>query len=261
MPNKSALAFLTGVGGPTPIAIIEPNNILRSAIHGAVARAWPHAESVSCSNGTEALRTLRLQPGGVGLVGLGLPDIDGLDVAETLQRERLVRTLVVITDRRDERTWQRLRELPLGGCFNSHTEPNEALVAALRTIAEGRPWFSADLKSAALTGAREPLSELLTPAELHVCLLIAGGEDEQAVSEKFGIAWDTVHSHLKHAMAKLGVRTRTVLMRELIVRGLVRFGADGRALYPGSEHALAARLSAARVRGNAGVRTRTRSAA
>ena len=53
--------------------------------------------------------------------------------------------------------------------------------------------------------------ETLTPAEARVAELVAAGLSNQAVAERLVVSTNTVATHLRHAFAKLGIRTRTEL--------------------------------------------------
>jgi DNA-binding CsgD family transcriptional regulator len=60
------------------------------------------------------------------------------------------------------------------------------------------------------------LSELLTARERDVLHWVAAGKTDRDIADILGISRRTVHKHLEHVYAKLGVETRTAaVMRAL----------------------------------------------
>jgi len=60
--------------------------------------------------------------------------------------------------------------------------------------------------------------ESLSPAELSVVRVVAEGVTSQAAAERLYLSANTVNTHLRHAFAKLGVRSRTELTRVVLDR-------------------------------------------
>jgi DNA-binding NarL/FixJ family response regulator len=56
----------------------------------------------------------------------------------------------------------------------------------------------------------DPLARL-TPAEQRVALLVADGLSNAQIADRLVLSRHTVDSHVKHALAKLGVRNRVAL--------------------------------------------------
>jgi DNA-binding NarL/FixJ family response regulator len=54
----------------------------------------------------------------------------------------------------------------------------------------------------------QPGAELLTPRELEVLRLLAGGLDQLEIAERLVISPKTVSTHIQHVLVKLGVHSR-----------------------------------------------------
>jgi serine/threonine protein kinase/DNA-binding CsgD family transcriptional regulator len=59
--------------------------------------------------------------------------------------------------------------------------------------------------------------ESLTAAELRIARLVAQGLTNRAIAHQLVLSRHTVDSHVKHAFAKLGIRSRVELTREVLV--------------------------------------------
>jgi DNA-binding NarL/FixJ family response regulator len=108
---------------------------------------------------------------------------------------------------------QRLRaELPAG----------LEVVAECATIAAARALgLDADGLLVAEGLVEEPLVESLTPRELQVLELVAGGLANKAIAGRLGVSEETVKFHLGSVFGKLGASNRTDAVRLALRRGLV----------------------------------------
>jgi DNA-binding NarL/FixJ family response regulator len=97
----------------------------------------------------------------------------------------------------------------------------EALQAAAAAFVElGSPgWAEQATQERARLGGRRPKgSGELTPAEQRVVELAADGLSNKEIARSLVVTVRTVEVHLKHAYAKLGIRSRTQLARRLSER-------------------------------------------
>jgi len=65
-------------------------------------------------------------------------------------------------------------------------------------------------------GSRPATHETLTAQELHVSLLVAEGKTNREVATTLFLSEKTIEHHLHNAFAKLGVKSRTQLVRRLV---------------------------------------------
>ena len=86
--------------------------------------------------------------------------------------------------------------------------PPADLLAAVRSTAKGDQAMSPVVRSRLQTRDRSPRSSL-TPRELEVLQLVAGGSSNREIGQQLMLSEATVKSHLVHIYDKLGVRSRT----------------------------------------------------
>lgn len=86
--------------------------------------------------------------------------------------------------------------------------PPEELLAAVRSAAEGDSTLSPTVANRLMTRVRTPRTSL-TPRELEVLKLVAGGSSNRDIGRILLLSEATVKSHLVHIYDKLGVRSRT----------------------------------------------------
>ncbi|MGE7413263.1 response regulator transcription factor [Methylobacterium tarhaniae] len=67
------------------------------------------------------------------------------------------------------------------------------------------------------TGAPDVFA-VLTPRELEIAMLVAGGQVNKCIAARLGISIWTVASHLNRVFCKLGVRTRAEMTARVVSR-------------------------------------------
>lgn len=99
------------------------------------------------------------------------------------------------------------------GFLERHTSPSE-LVAAVRTLAEGRDYLHPTLAAALLR--RDPEGQPfghLSGREREVVQLVALGHTQREIAAKLALSVRTIETHLLHIRSKLGVFSRAELVR------------------------------------------------
>ncbi|MBI4660798.1 MAG: response regulator transcription factor [Verrucomicrobia bacterium] len=220
------------------IIIVKWDRIVTQAIRAIVVRLFPRSDIIIFHSGADTLVDLRKKPAQLALVGLTLPDIDGLDLVATILGEHLAQRLLVISGRHDEHAREFTRTLPVDGFFNPTCFNHGSLPTAIRDVMNGRSFFYALPKSEYAGKNEVPLRLLLSPTELRVFVIIGSGCDEQEAANRLDISRHTVHTHLQHVMRKLRLHTRMEVMRAAVSRGFVRF-MPGRIVCPGPDYAVA----------------------
>ena len=197
-------------------------------------RVYPGSVVTVFHCGLDAVHHLRRQPATVGLVGLTLSDMDGLDVITIAVQERLIARLLVVSGRRDEHTRRFLRCAGINGFFDDVTEETRALPSAIQRVGDGGAYFSRSWQDTDAPEGSASLSSVLTKTELQVFAVIGDGCSDQPAADRLCLSPHTVRKHRENIMHKLGLRTRVDLVMEAQSRGVIRV-VKGRVLRPGGD--------------------------
>ena len=160
-------------------------------------------ESGSYSEVREALRTL---PCDVLILDLNLPGRGGLEVLASLKESgSTVRVLVVSMFAEDQYAIRCLRA-GAHGYLNKAGDPN-ALIDAVRTIAQGRKYVTAAVSEMLVNNLSEPTSEslhsTLSERELQTLLKIASGRKLSTIAEELMLSPKTVSVYRARLLEKL----------------------------------------------------------
>ncbi len=192
--------------------VIVKWDMLTADVLGRLARdAYPEAEVTICRTGADALDTLRRRPAALGLFGLTLPDIDGLDLLALVADEHLVGRRMIVTGRRDEFSRKALRVARVQGVFDTSVEDSASLVTAIRRVGEGGEYFSTAKSVVEPVQSQVPKPDekvqTLTFIEQQVFAIMLEGLDDESIAKRLGMAAQAVGSHRTSIFKKLHVQS------------------------------------------------------
>jgi DNA-binding NarL/FixJ family response regulator len=217
--------------------VVKKDRLWRDEIVWAVAAAGvAPTEVVACATATAAIAALRERPAALGIFGLSLPDLDGLDLIRQAREKNWVWRVLVVSGRRDEQVRQLIRPGRVDGLVNAETEDFAGLTQAIRLVAEGRVYFSRDAwaEDSGVKKSGPTLPQMLTPRQQTVLALLGDGCSDRQGAQRLHLSSHTVHGYLQRLMHKLGVATRQELVLENMRRGVLRVTPE-RVLHPGNE--------------------------
>ena len=221
------------------VVIAKRSQLALDQIAAAVSAACGPVALAYCPTAAIALEAVRERPADLGVLGLSLPDMDGLDLLKRIEEEGRVARILIVSGRRDERVREILRPSRVDGFFDPVHDGFAALVEAIRTVVEGGIWFGRGISDDWSPPVGPPLlRELLSPLELRIFAVMGDGCDDDVAARMLRMPLHAALGHRTAIMRKLGVQTRTGLMREAVRRGVVRITED-RILRPGFNSELA----------------------
>jgi len=135
--------------------------------------------------------------------------------------------ILVLTSLSDEKTLTQAVEAGVNG-FASKERPLSEVIAAIRQAAEGEIAMPTSLLFGLLgrtarTRARPvtPTRDPLTPREREILTLLAGGRSGPDIAAALNISPQTVRTHIRNLMDRLGVHSRLEAVSYALSRGLI----------------------------------------
>jgi NarL family two-component system response regulator LiaR len=180
------------------------------------------------ADGEEAVEAARALAPDVVLLDLAMPRLDGVAALPRLREAAPAARVIVLTSfGEDDRLFAALRG-GAAGFLLKDVEPGE-LVRAIRTAHAGQAPLSPAVAARVVEELAHPehraAADELTPRELEVLRLIAGGRSNKRIALELGVAEKTVKTHVSHVLAKLGLSDRTQAALYAVREGLVGPGA------------------------------------
>ena len=169
------------------------------------------------NTGREALDLFRkLQPD-ITLMDLQMPEMSGIDALSAIRGEFPDARIIVLTSYAgDIQVSRALRSGARGYLLKDMLR--KELLETIRAVHAGQKRLSSE---AAAEIAEHATDDALTPREIDVLRLIAAGNANKEIATQLGLTEETVKSHVKNILPKLGANDRTHAVTIALKRGII----------------------------------------
>jgi len=218
-------------------ALILQSNRLYGQLMGELVREMClPVEVVVCDRARVALKMMRIAPVALALVGVDVPDVDGMDFIPRIIISKLSLQTIILTERTDNRTLSALRRLNYEGFVDATSAGCEELRTALRCVMDGKRYTSMSLV-ARNSEPGLPKQHCLSLHEEAILSLLGEGLDDEDAANQLQLAPRTVESHRCRIMRKLNLHHKGELIDYALANLYVRRSSEG-TLHPGFESIL-----------------------
>jgi DNA-binding NarL/FixJ family response regulator len=198
------------------ILSVDDHAVLREGIAALVGNQTDMELVAEGVNGREAVELFRRHQPDVTLMDLRMPEMNGIDALSAIRGEfPEARVIVLTTYTGDVQVFRALkagaRAYLLKGLLRKE------LIETIRAVHAGQkrlaPEIAAELAEHAIDGG-------LTPREIDVLRLIAGGNANKEIAAELSLTEETVKGHVKNILARLGAKDRTHAVTIGLKRGI-----------------------------------------
>jgi DNA-binding NarL/FixJ family response regulator len=205
------------------VVLVDDHRLVREALRQALAQEDGVTVVAEAGDGQTAVDCVRQWQPDVVVLDIGLPDVNGIEVAARIRKLKLRTRIVALSAYTDSRFVTQMLRAGASGYVSKAAAGNE-LVGAIRSVAAGGSYLSPEVTGgvvAQFNGAGADSTALLGQREREVLRLIADGARSQAIAETLHISVATVEVHRRNIMRKLGLHTVAELTRYAVREGIV----------------------------------------
>ena len=211
------------------VMIADDHAILRAGLRMLV-NAQADMEVVSeAADGEKAVETARETRPDVALLDLTMPRVGGMKALETMARDCRKTRVLVLTMHDDPAYLRSALAAGASGYLLKRAVDSE-LIAAIRAVHRGGIFVDPRLagvlvqdvlaKGKTKAGSKRPVN-ILSRRELQVLTLVARGYTSAEIAKQIFVGVKTVETYRSRLTEKLGLRTRSDVIRFAVQMGLL----------------------------------------
>jgi two-component system, NarL family, response regulator NreC len=180
------------------------------------------------ADGLEAVRLCDTLRPDILIVDIGMPKLNGIDVAARVQKLDHAPSVIILSMHSDESYI--IRALASGArAYLLKDATDEDLLPAVRAVAGGRPFFSPAVTAVLVQDYMRSLQSrglsdsygLLTDREKEVLQLLAEGRSNKEVATLLNLALSTIETHRASLMQKLNLHNTAEIVLYAVRKGII----------------------------------------
>ena len=184
---------------------VDDHPLLREGVAALIGNQTDMKLVAEAANGREAVELFRVHRPDITLMDLQMPEMSGIDAMSSIRSEFPdARIIVLTTHAGDVQVSRALR----GGAraYLLKGTLRKELLETIRAVHAGQKRLSSEV---AAEIAEHATDDALTPREIEVLRLIAGGNANKEIAAQLALAEETIKSHVRNILTKLGANDRT----------------------------------------------------
>jgi DNA-binding NarL/FixJ family response regulator len=212
---------------PITVLLADDHALVRESLSTWLRTAGDMKVLAEVGSADEAVAVAIRERPDVVLLDIDMPGLLAFDAVRTIRSRCPETRIVMLSGFFNDRYIEDALAAEASG-YITKSEPPEAVLRAIRTVAEGGVYFSPEVQARIVvdsTGARlsrdgVTRASTLTPRELEVLRYIARGLSKKDIAAIMHLSVKTVDNHSTSLMTKLNIHDRVELARYAIREGL-----------------------------------------
>jgi DNA-binding NarL/FixJ family response regulator len=199
------------------ILCVDDHPLLREGIAALIENQSDMELVAQASNGREALDSFRQHRPDITLMDLQMPEMSGIDAMSTIRSEFPDARIIVLTTHTGDSLVSRAMKAG-ARAYLLKSAVRKELLDTVRAVHLGQRRVSPEL---AAEIAEHGADSVLTPREVEVLGLVAGGNANKEVAARLSLTEETVKAHVRNILGKLGANDRTHAVAIAVKRGII----------------------------------------
>lgn len=205
------------------ILLVDDHDLVLQGLKRIVECSLPEIKNVcTASSGYEVGLLAASQHFDLFVLDMELPDVSGLELISTLRN--LDPQACILVNTMHEEIWyiKNLLQCGVNGILFKSTDSGK-ITEAIRRVLAGETYYCsyAEHVRTQMKRLEEKRPEDLTLRELDVLKRISEGKNTQEIARELCVSTNTVDTHRRHLMEKMGARNVADLIMTAISKGII----------------------------------------
>ena len=210
------------------VLLADDHGIVRRGLKSLLESEPGLSIVAEAADGLEALRLCEEHTPDTLIVDIGMPKMNGIEVAARVQKLARSPRVIILSMHADESYI--LRALAAGArAYLLKDATDEDLLPAVRSVAAGKPFFSGAVTAVLVEDYMRRLQargltdsyHLLTDREKEVLQLLAEGRSNKEVAAELDLGLSTVETHRANLMVKLNLHNTAEIVLYAVRKGII----------------------------------------
>ena len=211
------------------LLLVDDHEVVRSGLRMLLENEADLNIVGEADTGEKALEMVGTLKPDVVIMDITLPDISGIEITKRVKEECPAVAVVALTIHEDQQYFFEMLQAGASGYVPKRAAPDD-LINAIRASHRGEMYIYPSLAKLLVgdflaRGGEERTKETmngLTPREGEVLSLLAEGKTNEEIAALLSISVHTVARHRENLMGKLGLHSRSELVKYAIRKGLIK---------------------------------------
>jgi two-component system, NarL family, response regulator len=199
------------------VMAVDDHPLLRDGISALIGAQTDMELVAEASTGREALDLFRSHRPDITLMDLQMPEMSGIDAISAIRGEFPDARIIMLTTHAGDVQVSRALKAGARGYLLKGLLRKE-LLETIRAVHAGQKRVSSEI---AAEIAEHATDDALTPREADVLRLVARGNANKAIAARLSLTEETIKSHIRSILAKLGANDRTHAVAIALKRGII----------------------------------------
>lgn len=213
---------------PRRVLVVDDHAVVRRGLRAMLESEDWVAEVVEASTVAGAVKEAVHRRVDVVAMDVLLPDGSGIDATRQIVRSCPQARVLILSFSAEPDTVDQAFQAGATGYFLKDTEPEDAIIDALRMVADGGvvvgPRVSSTLTADRTPARLRPPFDQLTAREIEILALLAGGASNLAIANRLRLSEKTVRNQMSTIYGKLGCNDRLQVALTAREAGIVGSG-------------------------------------
>ncbi len=208
------------------VVIVDDHNIVADGVKSLLEKQEHYEVLGIINNGEELIHSALRFRADIIILDLNIPNVNGIEALKVLRRSSPHIKVVILTMYNDNSLIQKVEEAGASAYLLKNTD-NTELLGTLRSVRNSNRFIrGSKLRKDPTENSKIYKDEFakrfyLTPRELEILALIANEYSNQEIADQLFVSIQTVKTHRKSIIKKLGVKNSIGLVKLAIQNHLI----------------------------------------